>query len=136
MKAGSVDGLVNFVDEDRQQRASTILRDVAYVIEAHFVLTDKAEAGETVGKHLDIFNRRARKGQCFHTPCFGTREFPANFELVEDGKEVPAAARIVDPDKRPRLDAARHRLRRRNDAALFPRVDQEGRMDRDSIAGP
>lgn len=90
MKAGGVDSLVNYVDEDRQQRASTILRDVAYVIEAHFILTDKAEAGETVGKHLDIFNRRARKGQCFHTPCFGTREFPANFELLEDGTEAPA----------------------------------------------
>lgn len=90
MKSGRVDSLVNYVDEDRQQRASMVLRDVGYVIEAHFALTDKAEAGETVGKHLDIFNRRARKGQCFHAPCFGTREFPANFELLEDGKEAPA----------------------------------------------
>lgn len=39
MKAGRTDGLVAFVDEDRQQRAATVLRDVAYVIEAHFDLT-------------------------------------------------------------------------------------------------
>jgi CRISPR-associated protein Cas5d len=86
MKAQRIEGLVNYVDENRQQRASMILRDVAYVIEAHFVLTDKAAEGDSVGKHLDIFNRRARKGQCFHTPCFGVREFSAGFELLEDSK--------------------------------------------------
>ena len=90
MKAQRIEGLVNYVDEDRQQRASMILRDVAYVIEAHFVLTDKAAEGDSVGKHLDIFNRRARKGQCFHMPCFGVREFAADFELLEDGKDARA----------------------------------------------
>jgi CRISPR-associated protein Cas5d len=85
MGAGRTDGLANVVDEDRQQRAATILRDVAYVLGAHFELTDKAGADDSVGKHLDIFNRRARKGQCFHMPCLGTREFPASFELLEDG---------------------------------------------------
>jgi CRISPR-associated protein Cas5d len=88
-KAGTLDNLAIFVDEDRQQRASTILRNVAYVIEAHFVLTDKAGADDTVGKHLDIFNRRARKGQCFQMPCFGVREFPADFRLLEEGEEAP-----------------------------------------------
>ncbi|MBZ2168906.1 type I-C CRISPR-associated protein Cas5c [Marinobacter sp. F4216] len=83
MKAKSTVGLANYVDRDRQQRAATILRDVAYVIEAHFELTDKAGADDTEGKHLDIFNRRARKGQCFHAPCLGVREFPANFQLLE-----------------------------------------------------
>lgn len=83
MKAGSTAGLVSYVEEDRQQRAATVLRDVAYIIEGHFELTKRAEAGDTEGKHLDIFNRRARKGQCFHTPCLGVREFPANFELYE-----------------------------------------------------
>lgn len=84
IKAGTVEGLANYVDQDRQQRAATILRDVAYVIEAHFELTDRAGNDETVGKHLDIFNRRARKGQCFHAPCLGVREFPASFRLIEE----------------------------------------------------
>lgn len=89
MKAGRTDELVSYVDEDRQQRASTLLRDVAYVISAHFELTDKAGAEDNVGKHLDTFNRRARRGQCFHAPCMGTREFPARFELLEDGSTPP-----------------------------------------------
>lgn len=93
MKAGSTAELVTCVDEDRQQRASTVLRDVAYVIEAHFELTPKAGSDDSVGKHLDIFNRRARKGQCFHAPCLGVREFPASFALLEDGAPLPD----VDP---------------------------------------
>jgi len=84
MKNGTLKGLVNYVDEDRQQRAAYILKDVAYVIEAHIELTDKAEEGDSIGKHLDIFNRRARKGQCFQIPCLGVREFPACFSLLED----------------------------------------------------
>jgi len=90
IKTGRTDALVSYVEDDRQQRATTLLRDVAYVIGAHFELTDKAGAEDNIGKHLDIFNRRARKGQCFQAPCLGTREFPANFELVEDGSQPPA----------------------------------------------
>jgi CRISPR-associated protein Cas5d len=84
IKSGRPDELVSYIENDRQQRAATILRDVAYVIGAHFELTNKATADDSVGKHLDIFNRRARKGQCFHTPCLGTREFPASFQLLEE----------------------------------------------------
>lgn len=69
--------------DNRQQRAATLLRDVEYVIEAEFKLTDKAGASDNPGKHLDIFNRRAQKGQFFHQPCFGCREFPVSFELLE-----------------------------------------------------
>ena len=90
MKKGTLEGLVNYVDEDRQQRAASYLKQVAYVIEAHFVLTGKAEVGDTEGKHLDIFNRRARKGQCFQTPCFGVREFPADFSLLEGDAQAQA----------------------------------------------
>jgi CRISPR-associated protein Cas5d len=91
MKAGHTDEVVSIVEDGRQQRAATILRDVEYVIGAHFELTGKAGAEDSEGKHLDIFNRRARKGQCFQTPCFGVREFPANFELQdsEDGVRTP-----------------------------------------------
>lgn len=84
IKSGRPDELVSYIENDRQQRAATILRDVAYVIGTHFELTNKATADDSVGKHLDIFNRRARKGQCFHTPCLGTREFPASFQLLEE----------------------------------------------------
>jgi CRISPR-associated protein Cas5d len=90
MKAGRTDGLVTYVDEDRQQRASTLLRDVAYVITAHFELTGKAGPDDNEGKHLDIFNRRASRGQCFHMPCLGTREFPASFSLIEEGQTLPS----------------------------------------------
>jgi len=72
---------------NRQQRASTLLRDVEYVIEAHFEMTDKAGKEDNEGKHLDIFRRRAIKGQFFHQPALGCREFPASFELIED--DVP-----------------------------------------------
>ncbi|MCL2162135.1 MAG: type I-C CRISPR-associated protein Cas5c [Betaproteobacteria bacterium] len=90
MNAGQItDRLFTFVDEDRQQRASTVLRDVAYVIEAHFDLTDRAGAEDNEGKHLDIFNRRARKGQCFHMPCLGVREFPATLTLIEPDAALP-----------------------------------------------
>jgi CRISPR-associated protein Cas5d len=69
--------------DNRQQRATTLLRDVEYIIEAHFEMTDKAGPDDNEGKHLDIFNRRAKNGQFFHHPCLGCREFPAFFEVVE-----------------------------------------------------
>ncbi|WP_420962486.1 type I-C CRISPR-associated protein Cas5c [Brucella sp. IR073] len=89
MKRGSLDGLHSLVDEDRQQRAATVLVKPEYVIAAHFELTSKAEITETEGKHLDIFNRRARRGQSFHQPCLGTREFAAYFELIEPDAPTP-----------------------------------------------
>lgn len=91
MKRGSLEGLHLAVDEDRQQRASTLLVDVAYVIEAHFDFTSSKGTDDTPGKHLDIFHRRARKGQCFHQPCLGTREFPARFSLLEPEAPMPPA---------------------------------------------
>ena len=89
MKRGNLEGLQLLVDEDRQQRASTVLVKPTYVIAAHFELTANADAEDNEGKHLDIFNRRARRGQCFHQPCLGTREFAAGFELVEPGDPTP-----------------------------------------------
>jgi CRISPR-associated protein Cas5d len=70
-----------FVDEDRQQRAALVLRDVAYIIEATFDFT--GEEDRNTAKHKDMFERRAVKGQCFHRPYLGCREFPAMFEPVE-----------------------------------------------------
>lgn len=68
---------------DVQQRASMILKDVRYVIEAHFEMTDKAGESDTVEKHYNIILRRLKKGQYYHMPCFGCREFPAHYQLVE-----------------------------------------------------
>ncbi len=69
--------------EDIQQRAALLLRDVRYVIEAHFEMTEKAMPGDNSGKFQDIIKRRAQKGQFYHQPCFGCREFPAQFRLCE-----------------------------------------------------
>lgn len=69
---------------DIQQRASLILRDVHYCITVHFEMTPRANPGDNPGKFCDILRRRARKGQCFYQPYFGTREFSAAFRLVED----------------------------------------------------
>lgn len=77
------------VTEVRQQRAAMILKDVDYVIEAHFKLTDKAGPDDTVEKHYNITLRRLREGQHFHQPCLGTREFPAQVTLIEDKGAIP-----------------------------------------------
>ena len=72
--------------EYRQQRASLVLKNVDYVIEAHFKPV-KEEWGErdTEEGHYNIVLRRLRKGQHFSAPCLGTREFGAKVELIEDG---------------------------------------------------
>ncbi|WP_302264843.1 type I-C CRISPR-associated protein Cas5c [Dialister invisus] len=70
------------------QRASTILKDVHYYIDLHFKMTEKANAGDNPGKFKEMLSRRARKGQCYHQPYLGCREFPASFRLVEDDEVV------------------------------------------------
>ena len=69
--------------EEIVQRDSILLKDVDYVIEAHFEMTEKASKGDNTGKFKDIIMRRLCRGECFHMPYFGCREFPANFELFE-----------------------------------------------------
>lgn len=71
--------------EDRVQRNSMILTNVAYVIEARAELTPiGVERGESVQKHYAIFTRRAQKGQCYYHPAFGCREYAVtSFELVD-----------------------------------------------------
>ena len=75
---------------DIVQRASLLLRDVSYVIEAHFEMTEKAVKSDNPGKFKDIIMRRLKRGECYHTPYFGCREFPANFCLCED-EEIETA---------------------------------------------
>ena len=63
--------------ESIQQRAAMVLRDVHYVIEAHFEMTENAAPSDNPGKFCDMLRRRVEKGKCYHQPCLGTREFPA-----------------------------------------------------------
>lgn len=100
MKAGATAGLGINIADTRQQRASTLLVDVSYVIEAHFALTDRAGAEDTPAKHIAMFNRRAKDGQCFHRPCLGTREFAADFRLIKEGDPLPES--LLGPGERDR----------------------------------
>ena len=79
--------------ESIQQRAAMVLRDVRYVIEAHFVMTEKASHADNSGKFQDILTRRIEKGRFFHQPCFGVREFPAHFAKCEITPECPEELR-------------------------------------------
>lgn len=65
--------------ESISQRSSMVLKDVRYVIEVNIKTNE-----ENFLKAYSILKRRLIKGQCYHTPYFGTREFPANFKLLED----------------------------------------------------
>lgn len=95
------------VTENRQQRASLLLKDVAYLIKAHIRVLDTriekndapAPENEAVGKHLDMFKRRARKGQVFHQPYFGCREFPVRFELIENETDLPKPEATLQGEK-------------------------------------
>lgn len=69
--------------ESIQQRAAMVLRDVRYVIDAHFEMTARATPTDNPGKFQDIMRRRVEKGQFYHQPCFGVREFPAQFKPCE-----------------------------------------------------
>ena len=69
-----------------QQRAAIILRDVHYVIEAHFDMTDKASPTDNPGKFQDIIKRRLKRGQCFAQPYLGCRECTAHFGLWKGGE--------------------------------------------------
>lgn len=64
-------------DEDRQQRHSVMLKNVAYLIEADIVC--KEYVTDDVAKYRDMFRRRVAKGQCFHRPFFGAKECTAHF---------------------------------------------------------
>jgi len=111
MRAGSGD-LGLYVEEERQQRAGLFLRDVAYRIYASFELRDPsfhkphfihlskvpANRGEedlhvmpdnNAAKFMNMFERRASRGQCVNQPYLGCREFACSFRLIEDVKAEP-----------------------------------------------
>ncbi len=82
--------LHQYASQERQQRASLLLRNVRYVIEAHFELTGRAGSDDTEEKHYSMAARRMREGQCYHRPYFGCREFPVDFRLLENEPIPPS----------------------------------------------
>lgn len=114
-----------FIEDNRLQRAGLLLRDVKYRLFAEFIFippekrpkvirplpewlsklegieeidiinTDDNRFDEKEAKYAAMFERRAKKGQCFHQPYFGCREFPVDFRLIRD----PAAEPAVVPDE-------------------------------------
>lgn len=105
-----------YVEDERQQRAGLFLRDVRYRLHGRFEriasaahepnfphLVGKfddlsecpgAEQPESDAKYAAMFERRARKGQCFNQPYLGTREFSCAFRLVD-----PQAEPFTPPDE-------------------------------------
>ena len=75
------------IEDERQQRAGLFLRDVAYRIHAHFELQPDAGENNTPAKFLDMFERRAEKGQCVNQPYLGCREFACDFRLIDPVQE-------------------------------------------------
>ena len=75
-----------YIEDERQQRAGLLLRDVAYRIHADLELTERST--DPLAKYTEMFARRARKGRCVNQPYLGCREFAADFRLVEDGEAV------------------------------------------------
>ena len=79
--------------ESIQQRAAMILRNVRYVIDAHFEMTDRATPGDNPGKFQDMMRRRLEKGQAYAQPYLGTREFPAHFRVCSERPPCPDSLR-------------------------------------------
>lgn len=75
--------------EDIQQRAALLLKNVEYVIDAHFEMTPQAAPSDNPGKFQDIMRRRIEKGQFYHQPCMGCREFPAHFAPCHEVPPCP-----------------------------------------------
>ncbi len=85
---GTADGFN--APEDRAQRHTLALRDVAYVIRADQTL--RAHATDDIAKYRDQFQRRVRNGRCFATPYLGCREFSAAFGLPQESDHpIPAS---------------------------------------------
>ncbi len=85
---GTLDRLALDIEDDRQQRAGLFLRDVRYRLHARFELLGKAE---NPAKYSEMFERRARKGQCFNQPYLGCREFSCDFRPATDDTPAPIA---------------------------------------------
>ena len=88
------------IENNRAQRNSLILRDVAYVIEASVHLDAPSQTNPPV-KYIEMFNRRVKKGQCWRRPYFGCREFSADFMPAFDSdqpiaEDIPIGGMLLD----------------------------------------
>lgn len=95
MTAGS-GALALYADEDRQQRAALLLRDVAYRLHADLLVRNDRNDPHPPAKFFETFERRARKGQCVNQPYLGCREFAARWRLVDD---PPAESHAIDESR-------------------------------------
>ncbi len=93
---GTRQELAILIEDERTQRASLLLRDVAYRLHADLLpVGDDARANPA--KYREMFQRRAEKGQCVNQPYLGCREFAARFRLVTDpASEAPALTESRD----------------------------------------
>lgn len=89
-----------YIEDKRQQKNSLLLQDVRYRIYAKLVYRparerkgEEVKEGENPKKYYEMFERRAKQGQCFTQPYLGCREFAANWEYVEsiEGRLLPLA---------------------------------------------
>ncbi|MBB5016979.1 CRISPR-associated protein Cas5d [Chitinivorax tropicus] len=90
--------LAQYIEEDRQQRAGLLLRDVHYRLHARLEMTAQAGGDEPVAKYVEMFRRRASKGQCINQPYLGCREFACDFKLVEDDSPAQPAVQDLSRD--------------------------------------
>lgn len=73
-----------YVDERRQQRNTVALQEVEYLVTASFEMTPKAGPEDSVVKFEEMVTRRIKKGQTFHQPYLGCREFVADLDWAEE----------------------------------------------------
>ena len=83
------------IEDHRTQRNTVALRDVDYAVRATFSMTAKAGSDDSVKKFEEMFERRLEKGQHFHQPYLGCREFAARVEPL-DGTPPPAIDQGVE----------------------------------------
>ncbi len=89
MKNGTGD-LGLYIEDDRQQRAGLFLRDVSYRVHADMEFLAERDPQASAAKYHEMFERRARKGQCVNQPYLGCREFATNFRLVDEPVAEPS----------------------------------------------
>jgi CRISPR-associated protein Cas5d len=94
MNKGAGD-LALYIEDERQQRAGLLLRDVAYRLHADLEVTARDEPAQ---KYASMFQRRAATGQCVNQPYLGCREFAADFRLVDSPHGEPEPHVSVDGD--------------------------------------
>lgn len=115
------------------QRNTVALRDVDYVIEAHFVSATRWGPDDNMPKFIDMFSRRLEKGQSFHQPYLGCREFAAEVEaspgvinsrLPDEQKNKYLGWMLHDLDFNPPIRPRFFEARLTNSAVTVPLFEQ------------